>query len=295
MSIIIFIAFCFVLICFPYVRIVAFNLPKWFYFTLKDFFIALKNRSFNVCPTGKIICFSGLFGFGKTLSSVHHIINLYNRYNGKKCVINGSLRTQKIIVLSNVHLSSIPYIKFTSLSQVTQFTKDKPTLDGSEFWHVLLVLGDEFSTCLNSRSFKTNIDPIFLNTLVTCRHYAISLFYTSQRFNLVDKLLRDVTFYVFQCRKIGRVELLNKYDAFDLENCSNTSLIKPLLKSGFLIRDIDYDSYDTLAVVDNLMKSAECNDFISEAEILNKISRDPDQVHSVRLSRKGKRLFKSRK
>ena len=129
MSIIIFIAICFILICFPYVRIVAFNFPKWFYLTLKDFFITLKNRSFNVCPTGKIICFSGLFGFGKTLSSVHHIISLYNRYNGKKCVINGSLRTQKIIVLSNVHLSTIPYIKFESLSQVTQFTKDKQTLD----------------------------------------------------------------------------------------------------------------------------------------------------------------------
>lgn len=40
---------------------------------------------------------------------------------------------------------------------------------------VTLVLGDEFSVQMNSRNFKTNIDPLFLNTILTCRHYYISL------------------------------------------------------------------------------------------------------------------------
>lgn len=288
MYILLIIGFVFLLFAFPFLRCVFFNFPHWFLLTVKDFFISLKNRSFNICPTGKIICFSGLFGFGKTLSSVHHIIRLYKRYNNKWCFVNGSLRLQKILVLSNVELKSIPFIHFTSLSQITDFTQKKSNMDSDKYWFVLLVLGDEFSTCLNSRSFKTNIDPLFLNTLVTCRHYAISLYYTSQRFNLVDKLLRDVTFYVYQCRKIGRVQLLSKYDAFDLENCSNTSLIKPLSRTAFLIRDFDYDSYDTLATVDNLVKT---DDFIPESEILSRVATSPDMVHNVHLSRRGKKLF----
>lgn len=289
MSIIIFIGICFLLFAFPYLRIVLFNFPKWVILSLKDFFFYFRNFSFNVCPSGKIICYSGLFGFGKTLSAVYKVVSLYKRYNDKKCFVNGHWRIQKIVILSNVALKNVPYMEFKSLEDITNWTHLKENLDNDKFYYVLLVLGDEFSTCLNSRNFKSNIDPIFLNTLVTSRHYAISLYYTSQRFNLVDKLLRDVTFYVIECRKIGRVELQKRYDAFDLENCSNVSLVKPLSRSGFLITDEVYNSYDTLAVVNNLIKSVENNDMLSEMEIINNISSSADSIDQVRLKNGARR------
>lgn len=296
MYILFIIGFLFLFVAFPYIRVVILHFFKFLFFTLKDFFLALKNRSFNVCPTGKIVCFAGLFGYGKTLSAVRYVTNLYRRYNNKKCYINGSWRVQKIVILSNVNLLTVPYIPFTSLRQVTDFCDLKSKLDGNDKYHCFLVLGDEFSTCLNSRSFKSNIDPIFLNTLVTCRHYAISLFYTSQRFNLVDKLLRDVTFWVYECRKIGRVELLKKYDAFDLENALNPSLIRPLSKTGFLIRDIDYNAYDTFAVVNNLVKSSNSGDLVSEGDIINRIYQGESDIRNVRrFSARAKRAMKRNK
>lgn len=295
MSLIIFLFVGFLLFTFPFIRTVVFNFPRWLRLTLKDLFFYIKNRSFNVCPSGKIICFSGLFGYGKTLSAVHFVTSLFNRYDGKVCYINGQKRIQKIMILSNVRLLNVPFVPFTSLSQITDFTKQKATLDGDKYYFVLLVLGDEFSTCLNSRSFKSNIDPIFLNTLVTCRHYSISLFYTSQRFNLVDKLLRDVTFFTVECRKRGRVECNTWFDSFDMENCSNISLLKPIRKSAFLIQDKDYNAYDTLAVVDNLVKYSDQKDFISEKEIQELRSPSADNLDNVRLSFKGKRLMKNKK
>lgn len=292
MSILFIIGFIVILFLFPYIRLVFFNFPTWFIYTIKDIFNYLSKFQFNVCPTGKIICYSGLFGFGKTLSAVHNVISLYKRYNDKKCFVNGRWRIQKIVILSNVVLTSVPYKKLESLSDITDWTHIKDKLDNDKYYYVLLVLGDEFSTCLNSRNFKSNIDPIFLNTLVTSRHYAISLYYTSQRFHLVDKLLRDVTFYVVDCKKIGRIEVLRKYDAFDMENCSNVSLIKPIQKSGYLITNRLYSSYDTLAVVDNLIKSVEQKDMISEIDIINKLSASPDNIDQVRLRRGvSRRLF----
>ena len=224
MSLLIFIGLCFIFFAFPSLRCIALNFPRWLFLTLKDLFFYIRNLAFNICPSGKIICFSGLFGYGKTLSAVHYISHLYHRYNNKKCFVNGKFRTQKVIILSNVAFTDIPYKPFECLDQITAFTKQKKELDGDKYYYVLLCLGDEFSTCLNSRQFKNNIDPIFLNTLVTCRHYAISLYYTSQRFNLVDKLLRDVTFFTVECRKHGRIESNIWFDSFDMENCKERNI-----------------------------------------------------------------------
>ena len=128
----------------------------------------------------------------------------------------------------------------------------------------VLVLGDEFSVQMNSRSFKTNIDPLFLNTILTCRHHHISLIYTAQRFSHVDALLRQVTSYVVQCDKLWRVMRQKYFDAWELENANSPSLCKPLRRSGWFVSNIDYNAYDTLACVGNLVKSMKDGDMISE-------------------------------
>ena len=280
---------------FPYVRLLITKFPIWFGLTLKDIYYWFKDRKYFVCPSGKIIAFCGLFGKGKTLSMVHYVCRLYKRYNNKRVYVNGKWRIQKINILSNVDLS-VPFIKFDSLGQIVDIATQKDELDGEEYYFVTLVVGDEFSVQLNSRSFKSNIDALFLNTLLTSRHYAISLFYSSQKFLLVDKLLREVTFWVYDCNKIGRIMVHNIYDAFDMENATNLSLVKPLKRTGWLIRDIDYDSYNTLACVGNLIKSCQEGDLLTTDEILNNLAFNDSDYESVKhQSNKLKKRFKGKK
>lgn len=251
------------------------------------------------CATGTISCYVGLFGKGKTLSAVHKVVSLYKRYNDKKIFDFNRNKwvTQKIHIISNVSLA-IPYEDFVSLSQIVAVADRMRSLDEQNNTRTCtIVLGDEFSVQLNSRSFKSNIDPLFLNTLLTCRHHHISLIYTSQRFNHVDALLRQVTSYVYTCNKIWRIMVHEQYDAFDLENASDPTLIKPKRRFGWFIRDAAFNAYDTLACVGNLTKSCKEGDMLTEEQILDLQRNNPANLDGVvnpsrKLIRASKKLRK---
>ena len=220
--------------------------------------------------SGFIICFIGLFGKGKTLSAVRYVCKIYKKKNNKRIYDFNRKKwvTQKVMILSNVELS-IPYIKLTSLRQIIDVSNQMREIDAeNDTLTITLVLGDEFSVQMNSRQFKSNIDALFLNTLLTCRHHHISLIYTAQRFGHVDALLRQVTSYVVDCDKMWRIMRHAKYDAWDLENATSPTMCKPLLKYGWFIRDKDFNAYDTLACVSNLEKSYNDGDMLTEEEIL---------------------------
>lgn len=237
---------------------------------ITDFYKYIRYKQWRVCETGKLVALVGLFKMGKTLSCVHYIVHLYKKYNNR--LVYDKFRhkwvTQYVQVVSNVKLS-IPYIEFTGLRQIVDIADQIKQVDEeNDTLTVTLVLGDEFSVQLNSREFKTNIDPLFLNTLLTCRHHHISIYYTTQRFNHVDALLRQVTSYVLSCNKIWRVMVHKKYDAYELENATSIMMVKPLRRFGWFIFDSDYNAYDTLACVENLSKSCINGDMLSEDEIL---------------------------
>lgn len=183
-----------------------FNLIK----DLPDYIIHKKWRNLK---TGKLICYVALFGKGKTLSAVHKVTSLYKKYNNKVVYddLRGKWVTQRINIISNVDLIGTPYTPFVSLRQIVDVAETVRAYDEQhDTLTCTLVLGDEFSVQLNSRTFKTNIDPLFLNTLLTCRHHHISLYYTSQRFNHVDALLRQVTSRVISCDKQWRLQRCTK-------------------------------------------------------------------------------------
>ena len=222
----------------------------------------------------------GLFGKGKTLSAVHKVVSMYKQYDGK-AVWDKERQMwveQRVKVLSNVALS-IPYDDFVSLQQVVycaekngQYDEEHDTLT------VTLVLGDEFSVQMNSRNFKSNIDPLFLNTLLTCRHYHISMFYTAQRFGHVDALLRQVTSCVVDCNKLWRFQRQNLYDAWEVENATSPRLVSPIARRCWFVTDRDYNAYNTLACVGNLQKSFKEGDMLSEEEILS-LRRNDQQAN----------------
>ncbi|WP_101696662.1 hypothetical protein [Clostridium minihomine] len=270
MLLLILLAFCFAVLLSPVFRCAVLHPVKAISYGFKDSVAWYQEKRYNLCRTGELLAYVGLFGKGKTLSVVHRAVSDYKRYNDKKvwCSRRKKWVTQKVRVLSNVSLS-IPYEQFVSLSQIIYHAEHSAVQDDlNDTLTVTLVLGDEFSVQMNSRNFKTNIDPLFLNTLLTCRHYHISLFYTAQRFSHVDALLRQVTSAVIDCDKLWRFQRQNVYDAWEMENAANVQLIRPLIRRAWFVTDADYNAYDTLACVGNLQKSVKDGDMLSSAEIL---------------------------
>lgn len=283
---------CIMSVC---VRVILTHPVSTVYYGVKDIYKYFRFYRWNECSTGTISCYVGLFGKGKTLSAVHKVVNLYKRYNNKKIYDFNRKKwvTQKVHIISNVSLS-IPYEDFVSMAQIVAVADRMRSVDEkNDTLTCTIVLGDEFSVQLNSRNFKSNIDPLFLNTLLTCRHHHISLIYTSQRFSHVDALLRQVTSYVYTCNKVWRIMVHEQYDAFELENASDPTLIKPKSRFGWFIRDAAFQAYDTLACVGNLTKSCKEGDMLTEEQILELQRNNPANLDGiVNPSRKLKRASK---
>lgn len=296
MIVILFIVAGFLLLLFPTLRCAVFHPFKVLKYSAVDLIQYFRHREFDRYPTGELVAYTGLFGKGKTLSAVHRVVSAYKHYDGKRvwCPRRKKMVTQRVNVISNVHLN-IPYEDFKTLQQVVYAAQNSRDYDDEhDTLTVTLVLGDEFSVQMNSRNFKTNIDPLFLNTILTCRHYYISLYYTAQRFGHVDALLRQVTSCVYECDKLWRFQRLKKYDAWDLENATSTQLVKPLHVGCWFVTNADYAAYDTLACVGNLEKSFKAGDMISEEEIL-KLRLNTIDANMDGVGRPSKRWMRQRK
>lgn len=278
-------------VIFPTIRCAVFNPHLTVGYGALDLYHFIKYRAWRNAYSGELICYTGLFGKGKTLSAVHAVTSFYKRFNGLLVwdKSRNKFVTQRVLVLSNVELKSVPFVEFRSLRQLVDLTcvvKDDDIENDTITY--IVVLGDEFSVQLNSRNFKTNIDALFLNTLLTCRHYHISIYYTAQRFSIVDALLRQVTQTVIECDKLWRFQRQRVYDAYQLENCTNPLLVEPLKKRCWFVRNRDYNAYDTLACVQSLEHSVVTNDMLSADEIMKNIA--PDNVDSVvKYSKKAKK------
>ena len=241
------------------------------HYSITDIYNYIKRLKWHEMDYGYIKAYVGLFGKGKTLSAVHDVVGQYKHYNNKKvwCKRRKKFVTQKVHIISNVDLVGIPYEKFVSLSQIVKVAQEVTAKDDeNDTLTVTIALADELSVQMNSRNFKTNIDALFLNTILTCRHYHLGFVYTAQRFGHVDALLRQVTSVVISCNKIWRVQCLNYYDAWEMENASSPTMLTPLRRMGFFVTNKDFNAYDTFACVGNLAKSYAEGDMLSEQEIL---------------------------
>lgn len=284
-----------ILVVLPTLRCAVFHPISLTVFGVIDVFNYFYRHQSNLCGAGELVGYTGLFGKGKTLSAVHRIVGSYRRYNGKKvwCPRRRRIVCQRIHVISNVSLS-IPYERLESLEQVVSAAKSQRDYDDEhDTLTVTLVLGDEFSVQMNSRNFKKNIDPLFLNTILTCRHYYISLYYTAQRFGHVDALLRQVTSYVIDCDKIWRFQRQRYYDAWDLEQATTPALVRPYRQSTWFVRNRDYDAYDTLECVKNLEHEMKSDGKLSEDEILKLQENQASNMDAV--SRPSLRWLRSRR
>lgn len=299
MKYILIIAFLFIIAVFPYVRCFVFNINHVLIDMPRDLYYFFKHKKYNNVPVGKLVAITGEFGKGKTLTAVKIIVSIYMKKNGKMvwCPRRKKMVKQVIKIISNVSLK-VPYEDFKDLGQIVFASeKNKEYDDMNDTLTVTLVIGDEFSSQLNSREFKTNIDPLVLNTILTCRHHYIAIYYTTQRFKLVDALLRQVTQCAVDCNKIWRLQALNYYDAWELENANSPLMVKPFKRTCWYVQNKHYDMYDTLACVDNLKKDVKSGKMISEKEILELQCpgiMDTQQIlkPSRKFRKKNKRMFK---
>lgn len=260
-----------VLIFCSWFRCVVFNPHFTLFYSVVDVFNFFRYKKWRNAKCGELNCYVGLFGHGKTLSVVHTICGRYYRYNNKRVydAFRKRFVTQRVVILSNVNLVGVPYVSFNNLNQLVTLTHDLDDYDKeNDTLTYLYVLGDEFSVQLNSRNFKSNLNAQVLNSILTCRHYHMSIFYTAQRFNHVDALLRQVTQTVISCQKVWRLQRQFLYDAYELENCTNPTDVKPKGSRCWFVRNKDYSRYDTLACVDNLSKDALDGNMISDLEII---------------------------
>lgn len=297
MTIIVVIAVLFLLVFFPCVRCAVFHPFLTVCNAIKDALFYIVYKQWRNCPYGTINAFIGYFRGGKTLSGVHYIARLYNRYNNLRVYDKFNKRwcTQKIVILSNVEFVNIPYIPFRNMKDIVdmgQFHKKYDMENGT--LTVTIVFCDEASTQLNSRQFKENFaNPLVLGSMLQVGHYAMSFYYTTQRYLHVDCLLRQVTYNVIDCQKVWRFMKNYYYDGWEMENATNPTLLTPLRRDCWFVRDKDFNEYDTHACVDNLVKSATTGDMLSSEEIL--AVQGYDTVGLGAITKPSRKLKKARK
>lgn len=255
------------LLSFPLVRFLISKFPiliKQFVISTIDYF---KYKRYNECPEfGMIDCYCGLFGMGKTKQAVKRVTETYKRYNGVEIWKADTQEwiTQEINVYSNVKLSAIPYTEFKSMQQMVDCM-------GTNFGVVNIFLIDEASVVFNSREYKDNFNTLALNTILTSRHHRIGIILTSQRFNHLDALLRQVTSNVIQCRyfKFLHIQSMRKYNAWDLECSKNPELCKPISVTYEYTSGLVYSYYDTFAMVNQVQKDCEEHKYVSDTVTIN--------------------------
>lgn len=215
------------------------NSIKLFTYAVRDVVDYIVHKGWKVWKGFGILIYIGMFGTGKTLSAVRYVINQAKQYN--------------LHVYSNIKLNGIEYTELKNFKDIIDAPPDS------------IFLIDEISTLFNARDWKNfSIDLLF--QILQCRKNRKQLVCTAQRFQHVDKLLRDVTSEVVVCSKTWRFCHNQYYDAYDYENVSNGRLIKRIANVWYFATNAHYNAYDTSELIDNFKKA----EFVSNEEVRDK-------------------------
>lgn len=282
----------------PYGRYYIFHFPSCFYQSFLDVYDYIKHKRYNEYKDyGNIITYiasnNQAFGCGKTLTMVHDVINIYNRYNNK-FVYDDDRKIfvkQKVRIFSNVDLLTVPYIYFDGISQFAKLEEyyKKPNTVYNECFgdkDIIIFAVDELGHVFNSRDFKENFSPETLTRMLQVRKRKVVWIGTSQRWGFIDKIIRETTTNVITCRKWWRLVLLQTFNAYDVEHAINTEMLKPLRSFIWFASDKDFNSYDTKQMVHQLDKQVKEGYFIQTEDVIKSAglpASDLDIVSKKRL------------
>lgn len=228
-------------------------LPQALPYFARDIFKYCRHKGWEDFNYWGLHLYLGMFGACKTISMVRRAYQI-------------CLTHRNVTVLTNVTLHNFP--KDTKIIKLVNSEQIRELPDKS------LVLIDEIGSVFNSRDFAANKrsvpKPVY-QFLLQCRHRRIMLLGTVQRWNLLDKQLRDITDTVTVCRgylkhPLTRLVTLRQYHADEYDRAVSNPLLplKSLYQEAYVQTDKLRARYDTLEMVDNMLNA----EYIPDSDIL---------------------------
>ncbi|MEE1155530.1 MAG: AAA family ATPase [Acutalibacteraceae bacterium] len=185
-------------------------------------------------------------------------------------------RYKNMSVLTNLKLDNFP-----------EHTKILPLNDAKDIVNAprdCIVLIDEIGTIFNSRDFSSGqraVPKVLFQHLCQCRKRNMIIYGTVQRYNLLDKQIRDISADVTVCHShfkhpFTRIVSTYTYDIDDYDLYSSNRAFKPrIMKSSVYIQKSLYRNlYNTSELIDNMLNK----DYLSDDEILKNRGENPVSV-----------------
>lgn len=240
-----------------------------------DLYHSIKDKWYLIFEGWGLHVYVGRFGHGKTISMVRDAYLLAKRY-------------PQLSIVTNIQLQGFPVHTNILPLKTPQDILNAPKNT--------LVLIDEIGTIFNSRDFassKESIPKILFQHLCQCRKRRLMIYATSQRWNFVDKQLRDIVATVRVCRlylkhPYSRLNTIHIYDSVEYDRAFTNPLapLKCIQSYVFIQTDQIRNLYDTSELVQNMLK----DDYISDSEIL--ANRGENVSNISELSKTAKRTVK---
>lgn len=230
-----------------------FLFPLFIYYHIFDKLIYKHYKQRKLFPGWGIHLFTGKFGQGKTSLMTISAYKLCKKY-------------PQLHVLTNISLSNFPKHTEILLLKTAQDILKAP--------ENTLVLIDEIGTLFNSRDFSTGKNsvpkPVFQH-LCQVRKRHMMIYATVQRFNLLDKQIRDITASVTECsasfaHPFSRMLTGLTYDIEEYEAYTANRLYKPRVRSTIV--EIQKDNYRHLYDTAELIQGLLTSEYLSDEEIL---------------------------
>lgn len=230
-----------------------FKLPEFVYYLVYDKLIYYFYRKFLLFPGWGIHLFTGKFGQGKTSLMTIKAYKMCKKY-------------PQLNVLTNINLTNFPehtnIIPLRTAQDILNAPKNT------------LVLIDEIGTLFNSRDFSSGKNsvpkPVFQH-LCQVRKRHMMILATVQRFNLLDKQIRDITATVTECsasfaHPFSRMLTGLTYDIDEYEAYTVNRLYVPRVQSTYVAiqKDFSRHLYDTSELIQGLLTA----EYLSDEEIL---------------------------
>lgn len=251
-----------------------FLFPRFLCYQLYDHLIYKHYKHRKRFPGWGIHLFTGKFGAGKTSLMVIEAYRLAKKY-------------PQLTILTNIALSNFP-----PQTRILKLETAQDILNAPEN---TLVLIDEIGTLFNSRDFTTGKNsvpkPLFQH-LCQVRKRRMMIYGTVQRFNLLDKQIRDITATVTECSSsfrhpFSRMLTGLTYDIDEYEAYTINRMYRPRVQSTMV--KIQKDKYRHLYDTSELIQGLLTKEYISDEEIL----RNQGSVDSFNDgSKEGQKAFK---
>lgn len=253
-----------------------FLLPRFVYWISLDGYHYYKEKWYKNFEYWGLHVYTGRFGAGKTSSMVYDAYKLAKAF-------------PQLTILTNLKLQNFPVH--------TQILHLKTAQDILKAPKNTLVLIDEIGTIFNSRDFsksKESVPKILFQHLCQCRKRRMMIYATSQRWNFVDKQLRDIVATVRECNvffshPFARMGTIKEYDSVEYDRNFANPLVPAIAYTArsYIQSNKVRQLYDTSELIDNMLSA----EYVDDEEILRNRG-DLDSSNVIEISKEGRKAYK---